>query len=69
MRSIERRYNNISEKYPEWSSYSRFAEAIRGQKFAKRTIHFWFNQLVEKDDYDQNEKRKILRQLENLEPP
>lgn len=69
MRSIERRYKKFSKKFPEWSSYSRFAEAIRGQKFSKRTIHFWFNRLVEKDDYSENEKRKILRELGNPEPP
>ena len=69
MRSIERRYKRFSEKYPEWSSYCHFAEAIRGQKFAKRTIHFWFNKLVEKDDYLKNEKRKILGELGNPEPP
>jgi hypothetical protein len=69
MRSIKRRFRKISEKYPDQSSLINFVEAIRGQNFKKRTIYFWFNQLVEKDDYDQNEKRAILRQLGNPKPP
>ena len=69
MRSIKRRFNNISKKYPDQSSLINFVEAIKGQNFKKRTIYFWFNRLVEKDDYDQNEKRAIFRQLGNPEPP
>lgn len=69
MRSIERRFRKISKKYPDRSTLSCFAEAVRGQNFTKRTIYFWFNRLVEKDDYSENEKRAIFRELENLEPP
>lgn len=69
MRSIERRYRKFSEKFPDQSSLINFVEAIRGQKFSKRTIYFWFNRLVEKDDYSENEKRRILRELGNPEPP
>ncbi|MDP1814521.1 MAG: hypothetical protein Q8K92_08760 [Leadbetterella sp.] len=69
MRSIERRFKNIAEKYPFWSSLTCFRRAIEGQGFKKRTLYLQFNKLVEKDDYDQKEKRNILHDLVNPKPP
>jgi len=66
MRSIERRFKNIAEKNPLWSSYICFAEAIKGQKFTKPMISMWFSKLVEKDDYSKSDKNQLLKQLENL---
>jgi hypothetical protein len=69
MKSIERRYNNITEKNPNWSSYTCFAEAIKGQSFSKQVISRWFNKLVEKDDYAKKEKRAVLGFLIDLSNP
>jgi hypothetical protein len=69
MRSIERRFRRISQKYPFWSSLICFRRAIEGQNFKKRTIRHWFSLLVKKDDFDKKEKRQILRDLGNLKPP
>lgn len=66
MKSLERRFYNIAEKNPNWSSYICFANAIKGRGFNKQTIHRWFQKLVNKDDYARNEKRAILTHLENL---
>lgn len=66
MKSLERRFNNITEKNPFWSSYICFAEAIVYQRFSRSIIHRWFQKLVDKDDYARNEKRAILEHLENL---
>jgi len=66
MRSIQKRFNNITNKNPNWSSYICFAEAIKEQRFSKQTIHRWFQKLVDKDDYVNNEKKEILTHLENL---
>lgn len=66
MRSIERRFNNITERNPFWSSYICFAEAIKGQKFSKQMIHRWFSKLVAKDDYDNKDKKDILAHLAEL---
>ena len=52
MKSLERRFNNITRLNPYWSSYICFTEAIKEQCFSKRTITNYFNKLVEKDDYD-----------------
>lgn len=69
MRSIERRFNKISKKYPEWSSYVRFITAIRDQNFTKRSIYAWFSRLVDEDDFAREDKMKILRQLPDSKPP
>ncbi|MFA6096849.1 MAG: hypothetical protein WC788_04445 [Candidatus Paceibacterota bacterium] len=66
MKSLERRFKNISDKKPLWSSYICFAEAVKKQRLNKQTIHRWFNKLVEKDDYARNEKKGILKHLCNL---
>lgn len=66
MRSIERRFKNIAEKNPLWSSYICFAEAIKGQRFTKPMISMWFSKLVEKDDYLKSDKCQLLKQLEIL---
>lgn len=66
MKSLERRFKNIAEKNPVWSSYICFAEAIKNQHFSKQTISRWFQKLVNKDDYARKEKRAILSHLDNL---
>ena len=63
MRSLERRFNNLQKYNPCWSSYICFAEAVKGQNFSARIIRFYFNELVEKDDYDKKEKKEIIRHL------
>jgi hypothetical protein len=66
MRSLQARFNQLSEKNPLWSSHTCFAEAIKHQKFSRDIIHRWFQKLVEKDDYAKSEKKAVLKHLENL---
>lgn len=66
MKSLERRFNNIAEKNPHWSSYICFAEAVKGQRFSRQITHHWFNRLVDKNDYARDEKRGVLAHLDNL---
>jgi hypothetical protein len=66
MKSLERRFNNITEKNPKWSSYICFTEAIKEQNFGEQIIHRWFNKLVDKNDYAKNEKKAVLRFLVGL---
>lgn len=69
MKSVERRFRNIAEKKPFWSSHICFAEAIKGQKFSRQAIHRWFQKLVDKDDYARSDKKAVLAHLENLTNP
>jgi len=63
MRSIKRRFENVSRKNPYWSSYICFAEGIKGQNFNKKIIYFWFNKLIDKTDYSKTDKRVLVEQL------
>lgn len=66
MKSLERRFNNIAEKNPYWSSHTCFAETVIYQRFSRSIIHRWFQKLVDKDDYARKEKRAVLEHLENI---
>ena len=66
MKSLERRYNNIAKKHTGWSSYICFAKAVTRQQFTKRSIQYWFNKLVDKQDYSKNDQTQILKHLESL---
>ena len=63
MKSIERRFSNVKERNPSWSSYICFAAAVEGQRFGRQAIHRWFHKLVDKTDYMGGEKRGILEHL------
>lgn len=63
MRSIQRRFNNISRANKNWSSFLCFARAVKGQSFSKRALRYWFYRLVEKSDYSLGEKRIIFEYL------
>jgi len=66
MRSIERRFKKIEKKNSDYTTYLCFAEAVRGQRFRSKTIRFWFNRLVDKDDYDKRDKKLILTFLYHM---
>jgi hypothetical protein len=66
MRSIKRKFDNITEKNPYWSSYLCFAETVKDKNFSYRIIKKYFNQLVDKEDYSMEEKREIINYLYQL---
>lgn len=66
MKSLKRRFNNISKQNHYWSSYICFAEAVKDQNFSRRTISKYFNALVEKDDYDKRDKKELIKNLLSL---
>ncbi|OGF33654.1 hypothetical protein A2223_00055 [Candidatus Falkowbacteria bacterium RIFOXYA2_FULL_35_8] len=51
MKSVERRYAEVTRKNPNKGSYICFCEAIENQRFNKRILSKWFYKLVNKDDY------------------
>ena len=51
-------------KNPYWSSFTCFAETVRGRNnLHKRTLRRYFNNLVEVDDYAKKDKAEILNFL------
>jgi len=66
MRSIERRHTTIEAKDNNLSTFMCFTRAISGQNFSKNRVNRMFNKLVDKNDYEQKEKRELLKFLYNL---
>ena len=60
MRSIERTFKNIQKKNPFYSSWTCFAETVKNRNYTKRTINFWFNRLVDTEDYRREERKELL---------
>lgn len=63
MRSIKRRFNYVQKKNPYWSTFTCFANTVRGKNFSKDRIKRFFNILVDKADYEKNEKSQIMKYL------
>ena len=66
MRSIERKFNQIVKKNPLWSSYVCFSETVEGGCFTEKNIRYYFNRLVNKNDYLKSEKKAIIKYLLGL---
>ena len=66
MKSINRKFNKLSRKNPYWSSLVCFTETIYGIGFSRQTIHRWFNELVDKDDYSSSDKKEVMSFLESV---
>lgn len=65
MKSLERRFKLMEKQNPFHSTYINFGRAIRNQGFSHKVIEFWFNKLVDKDDYAKSDKKTLLAQLKN----
>ena len=63
MRSIERKFNEISKKRPKNGSFDCFVNTISGRGYKKRIILKWFNALIPKNDYAKREKKELLEYL------
>jgi hypothetical protein len=66
MRSLERVFNKIKHENPLWSDYICFAETVKARKFSRQTIAWYFNRLVDKDNYGKRDKKSLLKQLSEL---
>ncbi len=66
MRSIQRRFETLQQKNGDLSTYTNFAKAVKQQNFSKNIIARWFNKLVEKDDYNKKDKKKLIQDLWEL---
>ena len=66
MKSLERRFNNITEKFPIHSAFSCFAQAVKGQNFSRKVVRKWFIKLVPKDDYSPDEATQLVSYLAEI---
>ena len=69
MKSFKKQFDKFVKKYPNWSSYLCFAEVLRHHKYTREKIKYWFNKLVDPDDYAREEKKQIIDYLANMSNP
>ena len=63
MRSIKRRFDIETKQRPFHSSYICFAGAVKRQGFTRKTISYWFNNLVDKDDYQPSDFNSLVSHM------
>jgi hypothetical protein len=61
MRSLQRRFQIAVDEQSNRSSFFNFIDAIRNQGFSTKTIRFWFQRLVEPDDYCSSDRGKLFK--------
>lgn len=59
MRSIEKRFQKITEKHPNLSTYICFTKTVTGQGYNNSMIRRWFKKLVDPEDYDASENKTV----------
>ncbi len=69
MKSIERKFNQIHEDNPYWSSLICFNETMNELNYTQRTISKWFKKLVDKDDYEGIDSSILIKQAFQLSNP
>lgn len=66
MKSLEKKFTKSLESHQGLSSLIHFSRAITGGKFSPKTIRYYFNIFVEKDDYSPSAKMELLTWLYTL---
>lgn len=66
MRSVNRRFKDITQKNQSLSSFICFTSAIKGQGFSRDRLRRAFYKLVDKDDYSKKDIKMIFNYLEDL---
>jgi hypothetical protein len=56
----------MEKKNPFHSTIINFGRAVRGQNFASKVIAYWFNKLVDPDDYSRKDKKELMAWLEEI---
>ena len=60
-------FENTKRMNPCWSTWTCFAEIIKGRSgISKRIITRYFDRLIDKDDYAKSEKSQLINYLEEL---
>ena len=60
------KFQQIQDAYPYSSSFVCFEKLIRANIFTENEVKYWFNKLVEKDDYSARQKDSLLKALNQI---
>lgn len=66
MKSIQKNFEHLQKRNPGWSSNTCFAMTVAHKKYGHKNIIYWFNKLVEKDDYARKEKNITIASHDKL---
>jgi hypothetical protein len=64
MKTLEYQFQILSESFPHLSSFICYQRACAKVKPTKRTLRAGFRKMVEKGDYENGIKEKLLHHLE-----
>ena len=57
-------FHEVQRKNPFWSSWTCFCEVIKGKKnMTPRVVRRYFNLLVDKEDYDIEDRAELIKHL------
>ncbi len=63
MKSLQRAFLNHSQQSPNHSSYICFRRAVAGKRLTRRSIGYWFDQLVDREDYARKDRNVLVSDL------
>lgn len=63
MRSIERKFQTIAKKNPNWSSWTVFAQTVKECELTPSSMSRYFTKLVEKSDYQKSDRNDLVQFL------
>lgn len=63
MRSVNARFSRVTNVNPCWGDYICLNEAVRGQRFTRRTLYSMFIKLVPADDYQKSDITALVDHL------
>lgn len=66
MRSVMCLCRRVEKREPNYSSYLCLVHAVRGHGFSRETLGIALRNLVDKDDYNPRDKKRLLDHLEGL---
>jgi hypothetical protein len=66
MKSLQKKFTKSQKSHQGLSSLTHFSRAITGGNFSPKTIRYYFNIFVEKDDYSPSTKMELLAWLYTL---
>ena len=63
MEDITSLFFSVQQDNPHWSSYVCLLEAIRGKGYGRKTCEFYFDDLVDRDDYSKRDREGLIQTM------
>lgn len=67
--NIPKLFYSISQDNPDLSSYVCLLKALEGKGMGKRMCEFYFNNLVDEDDYIASDRERLIEDMVRISKP